>query len=211
MNPLRHPGVRHTPKYDVEKQSQSAEKTVPNVTTSPAPASAPSLESSGQHDVSPNPVPFTGMLAAWNSKVEALAGLEARGITRVLHEEKHEGGLQGHIQMFLLWFSINLCANNIITGLFGPLVFGLGWKDSICVMIFACALGSCGPAYTSTLGPESGNRTMVSPRGEAPVSFLMQFGQLRAMGWTKSLSVLYRSLVAMSWAIGLPNSSASST
>lgn len=166
MNPVRHPGVRHTPKYDVEKQSHSAEKTVPDVTASPASTNDPSLDNSGQYDIPPDPVLFTGRLAAWNSKVERLAGLEAREITRVLHEEKHGGGLHGHIQMFLLWFSINLCANNIILGLFGPLVFGLGWKDSICIAIFACALGSCGPAYTSTFGPESGNRTMVSPRGE---------------------------------------------
>ncbi|KAL8781795.1 MAG: hypothetical protein Q9203_000107 [Teloschistes exilis] len=93
MNPFRHPGVRHTPKYDVEKQSHSAEKTVPNVTASPASTNDPSLDSSGQHDIPPDPVLFTGRLAAWNSKVERLAGLEARGITRVLHEEKHGGGL----------------------------------------------------------------------------------------------------------------------
>ncbi|KAL8634143.1 hypothetical protein Q9189_000062 [Teloschistes chrysophthalmus] len=139
MNPLRHPGVRHTPKYDVEKQSQSAEKTVPNVSTSPTPINDPSLDSSGQHDIPPDPVLFTGRLAAWNFKVERLAGLEARGITRVLHEEKHGGGLHGHVQMFLLWFSINLCANNIITGLFGPLILGryvMGYWPSklICVL-----------------------------------------------------------------------------
>ncbi|KAI4198607.1 MAG: hypothetical protein LQ350_005198 [Teloschistes chrysophthalmus] len=186
MNPLRHPGVRHTPKYDVEKQSQSAEKTVPNVSTSPTPINDPSLDSSGQHDIPPDPVLFTGRLAAWNFKVERLAGLEARGITRVLHEEKHGGGLHGHVQMFLLWFSINLCANNIITGLFGPLVFGLGWKDSICIAIFACALGSCGPAYTSTFGPESGNRTMILGRyvmGYWPSKLICVLNQIQQIGF----------------------------
>lgn len=68
------------------------------------------------------------------------------------------------MRQVLLWFSINLVANNIIAGLLGPLVFQLGWVDSVCIVIFAIALSSCGAAYTSTFGPESGNRTMVRAR-----------------------------------------------
>ena len=123
--------------------------------------------------MSPTPVLLEGKFAKWNAKVEGLAGLEARGITRVLPEEQHGGGSHGYLQMLTLWFSINLVATNIITGLLGPLIFQLGWVDCVCIVIFANALSSCGPAYTSTFGPESGNRTMVRVRelnrlGEAP-------------------------------------------
>ena len=167
MNPFKHPVVNQTPNHDLEKEAESRMSTNVNVIanadgeTSPAAIDYPSINGNLQN-CDRTLVPFRGKLVEWNEKVEGLAALEARGITRVLPEEKHGSGSRGHMQMFLLWFSINLVANNIITGFFGPLVFGLGWKDSICIVIFACALGSCGPAYTATFGPESGNRTMVS-------------------------------------------------
>lgn len=63
--------------------------------------------------------------------------------------------------MLVLWFGINLGVINIITGFLGPLVFQLGWVDCVCIVIFANALSACAPAYMSTFGPESGNRTMV--------------------------------------------------
>ena len=167
MNPFKYLVVNQMPHHDLEKEAESKKSTNVNVTanadgeTSPVATNSPSIDGN-LHNSAPTLVFFKGKLSEWNEKVEGLAGLEARGITRVLPEEKHGGGPRGHMQMFLLWFSINLVANNIITGFFGPLVFGLGWTDSICIVIFASALGSCGPAYTATFGPESGNRTMVS-------------------------------------------------
>lgn len=171
MNPLDHPGAQ-VPVNDVEKQGElkateinvaikSGSDTFPDTINSYS-----SDSSTHQHDIHSTPVLFKGKLARWNAKVEGLAGLEARGITRVLPEEKHNGGLSGYLQMFALWFSINLVATNIITGLLGPLVFSLGWVDSVCIVIFATAISSCGAAYTSTFGPESGNRTMVCVQGE---------------------------------------------
>lgn len=159
MNPLNHPGAHQIPENDVEKWGSDA---------FPDTANTSSFDSSNHHDIPPTPR-LNGRLANWNAKVEALAGLEARGITRVLPEEKHTAGRRGYLQMFALWFSINLVATNIITGLLGPLVFQLGWVDCVCIVIFANALSSCGPSYTSTFGPESGNRTMVrASRMQAP-------------------------------------------
>lgn len=104
-----------------------------------------------------------GILARWNAKIENLAGLEVRGITRVLPEERHAvGGWPAYQHMFMLWFGMNLCALVVIPGFFGPLVFNLGWVDCVCIVIFASALGSCGPAYMATFGPVSGCRSMVS-------------------------------------------------
>ena len=101
-------------------------------------------------------------LGYWNAKVESIKGLESRGITRVLPCEKNAGGIQDYLQMFALWFSIDLVAYNLITGFLGVLVFSLGWVDCIVIVIFADAIAACGAAYVSTFGPESGNRTMVS-------------------------------------------------
>lgn len=167
MNLVKHPVVNQMPHHDLEKEAESKRSTNVNVTAnadgeiSRATINSTSIDGN-LHNIDPTLVLLKGKLFEWNEKVEGLAGLEARGIARVLPEEQHGGGPRGQMQMFLLWFSINLVANNIITGFFGPLVFGLGWTDSICIVIFACALGSCGPAYTATFGPESGNRTMVS-------------------------------------------------
>lgn len=132
---------------DVEKQSELKQPSIDTTAVSDGGDSSPIL--------------LQGRLARWNAKVEGLAGLEARGITRVLPEEKHGGGRKAYLQMFALWFSINVCANNIIVGLLGPLVFSLGWVDCVCIVIFANALSSCAPSYTATFGPTSGNRTMV--------------------------------------------------
>lgn len=163
---------------DVEKWGE-LKSTEINVTTNTGSDSLPdanntssSFDSSNQHDIPPNPLLFKGKLAKWNSKVEGLAGLEARGIKRVLPEEKHGGGKYGYLQMLALWFSINLTAASIITGLLGPLVFQLGWVDCVCIVIFANALSSCGASYTSTFGPESGNRTMVCVRAERTLQIL---------------------------------------
>ena len=151
-NPIKHPGAHQIPGNDVEKRGE-LKHSIDIATTS-------SL-TYDEHDIPPTPTLFRGRLARWNDKIEGLAGLEARGIMRVLPEERHGGGLMGYLQMFMLWFGIDIVVLNLITGLLGPLVFQLGWVDCICIVIFANALSSCGPAYTATFGPQSGNRTMV--------------------------------------------------
>ena len=167
MDSLKDSGAQaKMPDTDVEKWAESEQAKAINVTTKFGSDTSPdatnaSLNSSSEHNIAPTPVLLKGKLAEWNAKVEGLGGLEARGITRVLPEEKYDGGIRGYVQMFALWFSINMAATNIITGLFGPLFFQLGWVDSVCIVIFANGLSACGPSYTSTFGPQSGNRTMV--------------------------------------------------
>ena len=113
-------------------------------------------------DDSPRPPTSEGKLGYWGVKMEDIWGVEARGITRVMTNEKNvPRPLHDYFHMFSLWFSINLQAVNIIIGLLGPLVYSLGWVDCVCIVIFANALASCGIAYLATFGPESGNRTMV--------------------------------------------------
>lgn len=107
-------------------------------------------------------VPVPNTLRRWNEKIENLAGLEARGIKRVEPDERQEETLMGYVQMVLLWLSANITANNLAVGLFGPLVFDLGFTDSALCAVFGAFVGCLSTAYMSTWGAASGNRTMVS-------------------------------------------------
>lgn len=82
----------------------------------------------GQEEGIPNAVQTVRVgvgsrLAVWNRKIESLAGLEARGISRVLLEEKHAGGAVGYVQMFAMWSGISLSAVNLVIGFLGLQVF----------------------------------------------------------------------------------------
>lgn len=99
-------------------------------------------------------------LQQWNARIEGLSGFEARGLERVPPERRTATGL---LQMLLLWFSANLTINNLAVALTGPLLFGLGFKDSAWCAIIGVFLGSVSTAYMSTWGAASGNRTMVCP------------------------------------------------
>ena len=168
-NPLNHPAAHQIPENDVEKRGELTDKDADiNVSSfngsSDENTTHTSHSSLGTHDVSPTPVVLGGRLKRWNDKIESFAGLEARGITRVLPEEKHDISFMGYAQMCILWFSVNVTVNNLAVGFLGPLVFNLGWVDSVLLTVFGCALGSVGTAYSSTWGAESGNRTLVCLR-----------------------------------------------
>lgn len=100
-------------------------------------------------------------VSQWNARIESLAGLEARGISRVPPAERHEASTAQYRGMALLWFSANISANNVAVGLLGPLVFKLGFLDAALCAIFGLILGATGAAYYSTWGPRSGLRSMV--------------------------------------------------
>lgn len=99
-----------------------------------------------------------------NDWIEGLSGFEARGITRVLPEERQPASLLADLQVAILWFGANISANNMTSGLFGPLIFGLGFKDSVYCAIIGCFLGCASTSYMAMWGPQSGNRTMVCMR-----------------------------------------------
>ncbi|CAM1509019.1 Fc.00g027580.m01.CDS01 [Cosmosporella sp. VM-42] len=105
--------------------------------------------------------PSPSAFRSFNSRIENLAGLEARGIDRVPPDERQPASHAADLQVAVLWFSANLSLNNLATGLFGPMVFGLGFLDSTLLAVFGTILGACSTAYMATWGPQSGNRTMV--------------------------------------------------
>ncbi|KAK5995719.1 Purine-cytosine permease fcyB [Cladobotryum mycophilum] len=104
-------------------------------------------------------VPST--LKRLNARLESLAGFEARGITRVLPEERLPASFANDLQVALLWFSANVSINNLAVGLLGPLTLGLGFLDCAMCAVFGALIGSLSTAYMSIWGPVSGNRTMV--------------------------------------------------
>jgi hypothetical protein len=99
--------------------------------------------------------------SAFNQKLEALAGLEARGIERVPESERQAFSTAAYIQMALIWFSANITANNLALGLFGPLVFDLSFTNSALCSVFGGFVGCPGTSYMGTWGAISGNRTLV--------------------------------------------------
>ncbi|PHH84253.1 hypothetical protein CDD83_2242 [Cordyceps sp. RAO-2017] len=106
-------------------------------------------------------VPAPSRLRALNARIEALAGLEARGITRVLPEERRPASLSDDLQVAIMWFSANISLNNLAAGMLGPLLLGLGFVDCALLAVAGAFVGSLTTAYMSIWGPQSGNRTMV--------------------------------------------------
>ena len=106
-------------------------------------------------------IPVPTAFQKWNARIESLAGLEARGIVRVLPEERQSPSFLGYAQMAMVWFGANVVANNLAVGTLGPLLFNLGFVDSALMATFGSFLGSVPTAYMSIWGAQSGNRTMV--------------------------------------------------
>lgn len=111
---------------------------------------------------------FEAQLVAYN--------LEARGIARVEVGERIQLGWFAYLQVFVLWVSINLAANNIILGMLGPAVYELSFLDASLCAIFGALVGSLPTAWIATWGPVSGNRTLVGLEimtGEVVLTFAL--------------------------------------
>ena len=90
--------------------------------------------------------------------------LEARGIHRVMPDERHSLRNLGYSQVGLLWTSVNLAANNITLGMLGPAVYYLSFLDCSLCAVFGMLVGCLPVAYIATFGPKSGIRSMVFAR-----------------------------------------------
>jgi NCS1 nucleoside transporter family len=108
---------------------------------------------------------------------------ETRGIKRVELDERHDLSKLGFFQVFVLWFSINLAANNITLGMLGPAIFELNFLDSSLCAVFGMLVGCLPVAYTATFGPRSGNRTMIFAR--------------YTMGWWPSKLVVILNIIVL--------------
>ncbi|KAL8991617.1 MAG: hypothetical protein Q9169_007816, partial [Polycauliona sp. 2 TL-2023] len=84
----------------------------------------PSSSATSSNDVLPVHVPEK--LSKWNQAIQSLKGLEARGISRVPSNERDAPTTAALIQMAIVWYSANIAINNLVIGMLGPLLFGLG-------------------------------------------------------------------------------------
>jgi hypothetical protein len=122
-------------------------------------------EAPGAHDTVHEGQPRASRIGGrWKSFERTLVkyNLEIRGIQRVEEHEKVHIGWFAYLQVFVLWVSINLAANNITLGMLGPAVYGLSFRDASLCACFGVLVGSIPVAWIATWGPLSGNRTMVS-------------------------------------------------
>ncbi|KAK7184963.1 Purine-cytosine permease fcyB 3 [Paraphaeosphaeria sporulosa] len=134
---------------DIEKQA-STHLSTPSSPSSPSPQ--------------PTSPPLLSHLRQWNAHIESLSGFEARGITRVLPSERQTPSRAAYLQMVILWFGVNITINNLVVGLYGPLLFQLGFLDASLCAVGGVALGAACTAYMSTWGAVSGCRTLVVVR-----------------------------------------------
>jgi len=97
---------------------------------------------------------------SWTRKLLSW-GVEARGIVPVPLSERT---YTGYIQLFFIWFSFNFNILSFSAGTLGPLIFGLGLRDSCLVILFFNLLCSIPPSYLTTWGPKLGLRQMTQAR-----------------------------------------------
>ena len=116
------------------------------------------------------------------------SALESRGIRRVEPHERHSLQSLGYTQAGLLWFSINLAANNITLGMLGPVVFYLSFFDASLCAVFGMLVGCLPVAYIATFGPRSGNRSLIFAR------FVMGW-------WPAKLVVLLNIIVLLGYSL----------
>lgn len=106
---------------------------------------------------------LTSTIKSLNERLEALSAFEARGIARVPPEERQLPSTSSDVQIALLWFSANISCNNLIVGLYGPMLFQLGFLDSAMCAVFGAFLGSLSTAFMAIWGPRTGHRTSRDP------------------------------------------------
>jgi hypothetical protein len=157
MDSIR-PDATATEKSQMSKNHASE----PSRPESMASASSPDLEHGTMEGVDPG----KGGLLDYILRLEIALGFEARGIDRVPEAlRERQTVFADYAQMSVIWFSSNITANNMLLGILGPLLFEVGLVDGMILGAFGAMLGAMCAGYTSTFGPLSGCRTMVSNNG----------------------------------------------
>ncbi|EXJ90184.1 hypothetical protein A1O1_03283 [Capronia coronata CBS 617.96] len=157
----------------VEKTSQPTGSTPPSSTTEQGVLEAGHLTA----------IPAHNRLQHLANRLDALAGVESRGIERVPPELRdRKMGLTDYLGIGIMWFSINCTANQMTLGVLGPVSYGLGFVDAVLLCMFGTIFGAACSGYIASFGPISGNRTLVIAR--------------YSMGWWPS-----RICVILNWVI----------
>ncbi|KAG7878333.1 hypothetical protein KL905_003826 [Ogataea polymorpha] len=130
-------------------------------------------------------------LQSISRKVDSL-GVESRGIERCLPCDRSTSkwvlpSIAG------LWNSGCGGLTSMSSFFLGPLLFGLGYKDSLVVGLLGMLLGCLLPAYAATLGPRSGLRQLCLVRylfGRFAIKVVCLISVIGLGGWTVTNSVI---------------------
>ncbi|EMG49294.1 putative pyridoxine transport protein [Candida maltosa Xu316] len=127
----------------------------------------------------------------WIYKLDNL-GIETRGIERVSPEEREELSQvipkwKLFVETIGLWWAACGGLTSMSSFFLPTLLFGLNLRDSMVPGLIAMIIGCLVPAYTSTMGPKSGCRQMVSARflfGQWGVKFVSLVTIVGGIGWS---------------------------
>jgi NCS1 nucleoside transporter family len=121
-------------------------------------------------------------------------GVESKGIHRYLPNERYpENSWLPYISTLGLWISGCGGLTSMSSFFLGPLIFSLGYKDTLLYGLLGSIIGCFIAAYCSTMGPRSGLRQMCSARylfGPWMVRIVSLITIIGFLGWSVTNSVL---------------------
>ncbi len=123
-------------------------------------------------------------------------GIETHGIERVSPKARVHVRIRDN---FTMWFSANLVLSTVSLGALAVPLFGLGFWDSLAVIIVFNALGVLPVAFFSTLGPKLGLRQMTISRfsfGWVGAAIMACFNVAACIGWSAVNVIIGGQLVA---------------
>lgn len=94
-------------------------------------------------------------------RVATRFGVEARGIERVPEDERTD---KSTVKVGTMWCAANMVVSSFALGVLSVPLFGLGFADSVLVVLFINILGILPVCFFSTLGPKFGMRQMILSR-----------------------------------------------
>src|SRR5437588_9636627 len=123
-------------------------------------------------------------------------GIETHGIERVSPTTRTHVRI---LDNFTMWLSANLVISTIALGALAIPIFGLGFWDSVAVIILFNALGVLPVAFFSTLGPRLGLRQMTISRfsfGWVGAMIMAIFNVAACIGWSTVNVIVGGQLIA---------------
>ncbi|RXW19399.1 hypothetical protein EST38_g6456 [Candolleomyces aberdarensis] len=135
-------------------------------------------------------------------------GVEDRGIQPVPEEQRTD---TQYSKLFFIWFSWNVNILTFSAGTLGPVIFGLGLRDTCLTILFFNLLCCFFPAYFATWGPKLGMRQMIASRysfGYYGVIVPCIFNLIGMVGFSILNAILGGQALAsvtsnLSWSVGI--------